>query len=126
MWLARHGKECPRKTRSTWYLERGDLLGAVLVFLSRKITKTIFFSAFIEVIHDILIPARECVEIIIEAHITPVDDEVIWRDLISGDIVRHHHRVALLFCDLIDTLDIFLDLIGELVTRHICHREKLV
>ena len=75
-------------------------------------------GSFIEVIHDILTPPREGVEVVIEAHIAPVDDEVIIRVLClrPTDIVRHHDRVALLFGNLVNPLDIFLDFISEVLS----------
>lgn len=81
----------------------------------------LIISILIEVIHDILRPPRESVDIVIEIHIPPVDDEVIRSRIISLDIVCHHHAISLFLGDLVDPLDVVLYLVSELLSRELRH-----
>ncbi len=89
-------------------------------------SESIAIAFFIEVIQNILIPASERIHRIIEAHISPVDYEIIGTIIliISRDEIRHHNRKSLLLCDLINAMNIVLNFLGKFFSTDICHRSN--
>ncbi len=89
-------------------------------------SESIAIAFFIEVIQNILIPASERIHRIIEAHISPVDYEIIGTIIliISRDEIRHHNRKSLLLRDLINAMNIVLNFLGKFFSTDICHRNN--
>ena len=123
LWITSHGKKCPRKTRGTWSRIWESILGTVLILFKiwSSNIKSILISIFIKIIHYILIPTRECINIIIEIHISPIDNKIIRSILSSFDIICHHNTVSLFFRNLINSFDIILYLVGKFLSRKLRH-----